>query len=135
MGLRRYKLIVNSSIIRNRLSKKRNYQQPKPQSLYSIGIQTTLHYTKKGSTMETILIIALVTITVWYLGKPLNAVIAGSAEMGSDEFAVLRREQKIRLHKERAKQTTKVQDLAELDVMNDKEFEDFFKVMKGNKDD
>jgi len=84
--------------------------------------------------LELATVIVILTL-LWYLAKPLNAVIAGSAEMGSDEFAVLRREQKIRLHKERAKQTTKVKDLSELDVMNDKEFEDFFKVMKGNKDD
>ena len=79
--------------------------------------------------METILTIAIVFILVWYFGKPLNAMIAHSGEMASDEFAVLRRDQRTRLHKERIKQTAKVKELADQEVMNDQEFDEFFRVM------
>lgn len=79
--------------------------------------------------MESILVIVVLLIVVWYFGKPLNAVVAGSAEMASDEFSVLRREQRIRLHKERIKQTAKVKELANEEVMNDHEFNDFFNVI------
>lgn len=79
--------------------------------------------------MEIIISIAVLITIVWYFGKPLNAVVAGSGEMASDEFTVLRREQKIRLHKERIKQTIKVKELADQEAMNDSEFNDFFNVL------
>jgi hypothetical protein len=81
----------------------------------------------------TLVTVVIALLIVWYFGKPLNAVVAGTGEMASDEFAVMRREQKIRLHKERIKQTSKVKDLAEQEVLNDQEFNDFFNVMTNHK--
>ena len=81
----------------------------------------------------TLVTVVVALLIVWYFGKPLNAVVAGTGEMASDEFAVMRREQKIRLHKERIKQTSKVKDLADQEVLNDQEFDDFFNVMTNHK--
>lgn len=83
----------------------------------------------------TLVTVVIALLIVWYFGKPLNAVVAGTGEMASDEFAVMRREQKIRLHKERIKQTSKVKDLAEQEVLNDQEFNDFFNVMTNHKEE
>ena len=77
--------------------------------------------------------VVIILVIVWYFGKPLNAVVAGTGEMASDEFAVMRREQKIRLHKERIKQTTKVKDLESQEVLNDQEFNDFFNIIINHK--
>ena len=83
----------------------------------------------------TLVTVVVALLIVWYFGKPLNAVVAGTGEMASDEFAVMRREQKIRLHKERIKQTSKVKDLADQEVFNDQEFNDFFNVMTNHKEE
>lgn len=83
----------------------------------------------------TLVTVVIALLIVWYFGKPLNAVVAGTGEMASDEFAVMRREQKIRLHKERIKQTSKVKDLADQEVLNDQEFNDFFNVMTNHKEE
>ena len=81
----------------------------------------------------TLVTVVIALLIVWYFGKPLNAVVAGTGEMASDEFAVMRREQKIRLHKERIKQTSKVKELEDQEVFNDQEFNDFFNVMTNHK--
>lgn len=83
----------------------------------------------------TLVTVVIALLIVWYFGKPLNAVVAGTGEMASDEFAVMRREQKIRLHKERIKQTSKVKELEDQDVFNDQEFNDFFNVMTNHKEE
>lgn len=83
----------------------------------------------------TLVTVVIALLIVWYFGKPLNAVVAGTGEMASDEFAVMRREQKIRLHKERIKQTGKIKDLADQEVFNDQKFNDFFNVMTDHKEE
>lgn len=78
--------------------------------------------------------IVLIAIIVWYLGSSINAMIQASAEMASDEFNVFKRDQKIRHYRIRANQTKKVKSLADLDVMSDKEFEEFFRVINTDLD-
>jgi hypothetical protein len=78
--------------------------------------------------------IVLIAVVVWYLGSSINAMIQKSAELASQEFAVFERDQKIRHHKIRANQTKKVKSLADLDVMSDKEFEEFFNIINTNKE-
>lgn len=77
--------------------------------------------------------IVVIAIIVWYAGSSINSMVQASAEMASDEFNVFKRDQKIRHHKIRANQTGKVKTLSDLDVMSDKEFDEFFKVIN-NKD-
>jgi len=78
--------------------------------------------------------IALIAVVIWYLGSSINAMIQKSAELASQEFTVFERDQKIRHHKIRANQTKKVKGLADLDVMSDKEFEEFFNVINTDLD-
>lgn len=79
--------------------------------------------------------IVVIGLVVWYLGAQINAMVQGTAEMAEGEFKSFKREQSIRLHKTRAAQTAKVKTLSELEAMSDKEFDDFFKVLKGTKDE
>ena len=83
----------------------------------------------------TLVTVVVALLIVWYFGKPLNAVVAGTGEMASDEFAVMRIDQQTRLHKERIKQTAKIKDLADQEVLNDQEFNDFFDVITNHKEE
>lgn len=76
--------------------------------------------------------IAVLGLVVWYAGASINSMIQASAVMAEKEFKSFNREQDIRLHKVRANQTARVSKLADLDVMSDKEFNEFFSVI--NKD-
>ena len=77
----------------------------------------------------TIVTVVIVLLVIWYFGKPLNAIIANTGEMASDEFSVMRIDQQTRLYKERIKQTAKIKDLADQEAMSDQEFKDFFAVL------
>ena len=76
--------------------------------------------------------VVVIGLVVWYLGAQINAMIQGTADMAEQEFKSFKREQSIRLHKVRANQTAKAKKLSDLEVMSDKEFEEFFNVI--NKD-
>jgi len=78
----------------------------------------------------TALMILGAVLVIWYFGATINSVVKGTGEMASEEFKVIKREQKIRLHKERANQTDKIKELSKLDVMSDEDFDEFFAVLK-----
>ena len=80
--------------------------------------------------MDITLIAIVVIIVIWYFGKAINSVVEGSGDIVSDEFVNARREQRIRLHKERAKQTQKVKKLEDVEIYSDKQFDKLFKVKK-----
>lgn len=79
-----------------------------------------------------IVYILVIGIIIWYGGSSINAILQASAGMAEKEFKRFSLEQDIRLHKIRANQTKKVKGLADLEVLSDKEFEEFFRVI--NKD-
>ena len=54
-------------------------------------------------------------------------LIGAAAEMGDDEFKVVHRKQKIRLHKEKIKDTAAVMDMSHEPAMTDQQFADFFR--------
>lgn len=54
-------------------------------------------------------------------------LIGAAAEMGEDEFAVVHRKQKIRLHKERIKDTHAVKEMSSEPAMTNAQFMDFFR--------
>lgn len=78
--------------------------------------------------------ITIIAVVIWYAGSSINAMIQKSAELAGQEFAVFERDQKIRHHKIRANQTKKIKSLADLEVMSDKEFEEFFNVINTDKE-
>lgn len=75
--------------------------------------------------MEMLSIVGLVVglVIVWKF----RDLIGAAAEMGEDEFKVVHRKQKIRLHKERIKDTTAVMEMSNEAAMNDMQFADFFR--------
>jgi len=81
--------------------------------------------------MEIVYIGILVAI-LWFAGSSINAMLQGTAVLAEKEFKSFSREQDIRLHKNRVKQTAQVSKLAEDTAMSDKEFNEFFSVI--NKD-
>jgi hypothetical protein len=83
--------------------------------------------------MEAVYLV-IIGLVVWYLGSSINSMIQRAAELASQEFAVFERDQKIRHHKVRANQTKKVKGLADLEVMSDKDFEEFFNIINTNKE-
>ena len=76
----------------------------------------------------------VVGLVIWYGGTTISAILSNSATLAEKEFKSFSREQDIRLHKTRAKQTTKVKELSDLEVMSDKEFMDFFAVISKDLD-
>jgi len=82
-----------------------------------------------------IVTIVLVVLVIWYFGSSINAIVSGSGEMAADEFAVFRRDQKIRLHKSRIHQTKTLDDIKDTLVYSDDEFDKIFDVIRGDSDD
>jgi hypothetical protein len=79
--------------------------------------------------------LALIGLVVWYFGSSINAATQKAAELANQEFASFERDQRIRLHKVRANQTKKVKSLADVEVMSDKDFEEFFNIIKEEKNE
>ena len=80
--------------------------------------------------------VVIAVIVIWYLGSTINklivkadVIIDGSGEMATDEFASFRKDQKIRLHKTRVKQSKTLDSMADETCYSDQEFTDIFNVM------
>ena len=83
--------------------------------------------------------VLVVVIVVWYFGATLNKLVAkadvildGSSEMATDEFSSFRKDQKIRLHKTRIKQSKVLDELSDDKCYSDDEFNSIFNVMKSH---
>lgn len=68
----------------------------------------------------------LALVIVWKF----RDMIGSAAEMGEDEFKVVHRKQKIRLEKERIKDTEAVMALSGQPAMSDAEFAEFFRTSR-----
>jgi len=92
--------------------------------------------------MELVATTIIILVTLWYFGSLINKMIVkaevildGSAEMATDEFAGFRRDQKIRLHKTRIRQSETLDGIKDATCYSDNQFDDIFAVVSGTHDD
>lgn len=79
--------------------------------------------------------IIIVLVVIWYLGNSINSILSGSGELAANEFGNFKREQAIRLHKERIKQAKAVNKFDGQPVYSDAEFEAIFAVHKEDQEE
>jgi len=60
--------------------------------------------------MELIITMAVIMVAIWYLGKPINAVLAGAGDMASQEFELQQANQQVRLQREFSKLGVKIEN-------------------------
>lgn len=68
------------------------------------------HNVLKGHNMELIITMAVIMVAIWYLGKPINAVLAGAGDMASQEFELQQANQQVRLQREFSKLGVKIEN-------------------------
>ena len=89
--------------------------------------------------MEALVLVLVIVLVIWYFGATINKVanatdhiVSGAVDMGSDEFGSLKRDQKIRIYKERIRQSKEAVDLSNKAkvILNDNDFDKLLNLSK-----